>query len=149
MKQLKKTKRPVVLTVNGKAAAVVQDAEAYQRLLDIAARADAEEGIRQGLDDVAHVVPARQERYLTRFVPAGMPYRVNITPRAERDLASLYREIHAGESDAALKWYRGLKEAVLRLDEQPNRCPVTPEKRNSAISSTATSLTLSCHFSCC
>ncbi len=53
MKLLKKTKRPVVLTVNGKAAAVVQAAEAYQRLLDIAARADAEEGIRQGLDDVA------------------------------------------------------------------------------------------------
>ena len=54
MKQLKKTKRPVVLTVNGKAAAIVQDAEAYQRLLDIAASADAEEGIRQGLEDVAH-----------------------------------------------------------------------------------------------
>lgn len=54
MKQLKKSKRPVVLTVKGKAAAIVQDAEAYQRLLDIAARADAEEGIRQGLDDVAH-----------------------------------------------------------------------------------------------
>jgi prevent-host-death family protein len=54
MKQLKKTKRPVVLTVNGKAAAIVQDAGAYQRLLDIAASADAEEGIRQGLEDVAH-----------------------------------------------------------------------------------------------
>jgi len=54
MKQLKKTKRPVVLTVNGKAAAVVQDAAAYQRLLDIAARADANEGIRQGLDDSMH-----------------------------------------------------------------------------------------------
>ena len=54
MKQLKKSKRPVVLTVRGKAAAIVQDAEAYQRLLDIAARADSEEGIRQGLDDVAH-----------------------------------------------------------------------------------------------
>jgi prevent-host-death family protein len=51
MKQLKKSKRPVVLTVNGKAAAVVQDAEAYQRLLDIAAYADAEEGIRQGLEN--------------------------------------------------------------------------------------------------
>jgi hypothetical protein len=38
--------------VNGRAAAVVQDAEAYQRLLDIAARADAKEGIRQGLDDI-------------------------------------------------------------------------------------------------
>jgi prevent-host-death family protein len=54
MKQLKKSKRPVVLTVKGKAAAIVQDAEAYQCLLDIAARADSEEGIRQGLDDVAH-----------------------------------------------------------------------------------------------
>jgi prevent-host-death family protein len=53
LKQLKKSKRPVVLTVKGKAAAVVQDAEAYQRLLDIAAGADAEEGIRQGLDNVA------------------------------------------------------------------------------------------------
>ncbi|MGA3328687.1 MAG: type II toxin-antitoxin system Phd/YefM family antitoxin [Terriglobia bacterium] len=54
MKQLRRNKRPVVLTVKGKAAAIVQDAEAYQRLLDIAAQADAEEGIRQGLDDVAH-----------------------------------------------------------------------------------------------
>ena len=51
MKQLKKTKRPVVLTVKGKAAAIVQDAAAYQHLLDIAASASAEEGIRQGLDD--------------------------------------------------------------------------------------------------
>jgi prevent-host-death family protein len=50
MKQLKKSKRPVVLTIKGKAAAVVQDAAAYQRLLDIAARADAYEGIRQGLE---------------------------------------------------------------------------------------------------
>ena len=31
----------------------VQDAKAYQRLLDIAARADEDEAIRQGLDDVA------------------------------------------------------------------------------------------------
>lgn len=54
MKQLKKTKRPVVLTVKGKAEAVVQDAESYQRLLDIAARADVHEAIRQGLEDVAH-----------------------------------------------------------------------------------------------
>ncbi|MBV9888848.1 MAG: type II toxin-antitoxin system Phd/YefM family antitoxin [Acidobacteria bacterium] len=61
MKHLKKTKRPLVLTVNGKAEAVVQDAEAYQRLLDIAARADAAEGIRQGHGDVkkGRVRPAR------------------------------------------------------------------------------------------
>ena len=51
MKQLKRSKRPVVLTVKGKAAAIVQDAEAYQRLLDFAARADSHEGIRQGLEE--------------------------------------------------------------------------------------------------
>lgn len=51
MKQLHKSKRPVILTVKGKAAAIVQDAESYQRLLDIAARADPREGIRQGLED--------------------------------------------------------------------------------------------------
>jgi prevent-host-death family protein len=54
MKQLKKTKRPVILTVNGKAEAVIQEAAAYQRLLDLAARADVFEAIRQGLDDDAH-----------------------------------------------------------------------------------------------
>jgi prevent-host-death family protein len=52
MQHLKDTKRPVILTVNGKAAAVVQDAEAYQRLLDLAAEASAGESIRQGLEDL-------------------------------------------------------------------------------------------------
>ena len=67
MKQLKRTKRPVVLTVKGRAAAAVQDAEAYQRLLDIAAGADPEEGIRQGLEDAkkGRVQPAR--KFLARF----------------------------------------------------------------------------------
>jgi prevent-host-death family protein len=59
---LKKTKRPMVLTVNGKAAAVLQDAESYQRLLDLAADASEEEGIRQGLADLAagRTLPAAQ-----------------------------------------------------------------------------------------
>ena len=62
IKQIKKSKRPLVLTVNGKAAAVIQDPEAYQRLLDIAASADGYEAIRQGADDVAHgrTRPARE-----------------------------------------------------------------------------------------
>jgi prevent-host-death family protein len=62
MQHLKETKRPVVLTVNGKAAAVLQDAEAYQRLLDIAAGASAEEGIRQGLEDIrsGRTMPAEE-----------------------------------------------------------------------------------------
>ena len=62
MKHLKKSKKPLVLTINGKAEAVVQDAEAYQRLLNIAAQADVLEGIRQGEDDVkkGRVRPAQE-----------------------------------------------------------------------------------------
>jgi hypothetical protein len=41
---------------------VVQDAEAYQELLDIAARIDTEEGVRQGLEDAktGKIRPARE-----------------------------------------------------------------------------------------
>ncbi len=69
---LKKTQRPLVLTVNGKAAVVVQDAAAYQRLLDIAAQADATEGIRQGREDVAkgRTRPAR-DFLRGRIAPRG------------------------------------------------------------------------------
>jgi prevent-host-death family protein len=68
MKHLKKTKKPLVLTINGKAEAVVQDAEAYQRLLNIAAQADALEGIRQGRDDLkqSRVRPARKASEIFR-----------------------------------------------------------------------------------
>jgi hypothetical protein len=52
MKCIKKSEHPLVLKVNGKIAALVQDAEAYQRLLDIAAREDAKAGIRQGLEEM-------------------------------------------------------------------------------------------------
>jgi hypothetical protein len=45
-----------------KGKAIALDTEAYQRLLDIAARTDAEEGIRQGLEDSkqGNVRPARE-----------------------------------------------------------------------------------------
>ena len=49
VRQMKKTKAPVVLTVNGKAELVVQDAESYQELLDAKDRMDAIDGIKRGL----------------------------------------------------------------------------------------------------
>src|SRR5712691_3028294 len=58
----------------------------------------------------------------------SMAYVVSITSRAERDLAHLYEEINAEHSYAALKGYRGLRAAILSLEEQPNRCPVTRKK---------------------
>jgi toxin ParE1/3/4 len=56
-----------------------------------------------------------------------MAYLVSFTARAGRDLALLYGQIDAEKSGSALKWYRGFKEAILSLEEHPNRCPVTPE----------------------
>lgn len=49
MRQMKKTKEPVVLTVNGRAAIVVQDAEAYQSLLELKERAEVVETVRERL----------------------------------------------------------------------------------------------------
>ncbi|MGZ8218255.1 type II toxin-antitoxin system Phd/YefM family antitoxin [Methylomagnum sp.] len=47
--QLKTTKTPMVLTVNGKAELVVQNAGSYQELLDRLEHAEAIAGIRQGM----------------------------------------------------------------------------------------------------
>ena len=59
----------------------------------------------------------------------GMAYLVEITLRAERDLEHLYDEINAASSDAAWKWYQGLKRQILSLEKFPNRCPLTPERK--------------------
>jgi toxin ParE1/3/4 len=60
----------------------------------------------------------------------NMSYRVSLTRRAERDLALLVRTIRAEHSANALAWYAGLKEAILSLQELPDRCPPTPEHSN-------------------
>ena len=49
LKRLKKSGRPQVLTVNGQAELVVQDAASYQKLLDELEQAQAVGGIRRGL----------------------------------------------------------------------------------------------------
>ncbi|MGA3159847.1 MAG: type II toxin-antitoxin system RelE/ParE family toxin [Terracidiphilus sp.] len=58
-----------------------------------------------------------------------MAYLIDITDRAERDLDSVFEEIHASDSEAALKWYKGLYEAILTLERLPHRCPSTRENR--------------------
>jgi prevent-host-death family protein len=53
IKRLKETGQPRVLTVNGRAEVVIQDVASYQRLLELVDRAEAIEGIRQGLESAA------------------------------------------------------------------------------------------------
>jgi prevent-host-death family protein len=62
MNRMKETHRPVVLTVNGKAELVVQDAESYQQILDRLERLEAVEAIRLGIEaaEEGRVRPARK-----------------------------------------------------------------------------------------
>ena len=48
--RLKEKKTPLVLTVNGRAALVVQDAESYQLMLDRLERAETVAAIRRGIE---------------------------------------------------------------------------------------------------
>lgn len=64
LERLHQSGEPVVLTVNGKAQVVVQDAAAYQKLVEAAAKAERDEtvaAIRAGLADVdaGRTKPAR------------------------------------------------------------------------------------------
>jgi prevent-host-death family protein len=60
--RMKKTHRPVVLTVNGKAELVVQDAKSYQQILDRLELFEAVESIRLGIAaaEEGRVRPARK-----------------------------------------------------------------------------------------
>lgn len=52
IEQMKKTKQPIVLTINGKAELVVQDAESYQKMLEMIERLETIEGIKRGLEQM-------------------------------------------------------------------------------------------------
>ena len=67
MRQMKKTKEPVVLTVNGKAAIVIQDAESYQRLLELKERAEVVATLRQRLATRGQKKGRTAEDFFTEF----------------------------------------------------------------------------------
>jgi PHD/YefM family antitoxin component YafN of YafNO toxin-antitoxin module len=50
--RLKKKRTPLVLTVNGRAALVVQDARSYQEVLDRLDRAETIAAIRRGMEQI-------------------------------------------------------------------------------------------------
>ena len=74
LKQLKKTGQPIVLTVNGKAAAVVHDPDTYQEYLRNKDRQDAIIGIRKGLADAKAGRVTEAEVFFKEFEEKyGMP----------------------------------------------------------------------------
>ena len=62
--QMKETGNPMVLTVNGKAELVVQDAAAYQKLLDTLEKLETLIGIKKGLEDITE----GETQFLNEFI---------------------------------------------------------------------------------
>lgn len=52
LRHLKETGHPVVLTINGKAELVVQDTASYQKLIELAERAERMDALRESVDDM-------------------------------------------------------------------------------------------------
>jgi toxin ParE1/3/4 len=58
-----------------------------------------------------------------------MEYRVDLTNRASRDLATLFLDKNAAESAAGARWLNQLEEAIRSLRRFPRRNPIAPENR--------------------
>lgn len=54
-------------------------------------------------------------------------YRIDIKPTAENDLARRFAQIEKESPQNAVSWYLGLIEAIEKLDELAERCPIAPE----------------------
>ena len=52
LRQLKETGRPVVLTIDGKSELVVQDTASYQRLIEMAEKAERMESLRISVEEM-------------------------------------------------------------------------------------------------
>ena len=67
VRQLKKTGHPVVLTVNGKAELVVQDAGSYQKLLEAQSKMETIAGIKRGLESMKRHGGKPAEKFFREF----------------------------------------------------------------------------------
>ncbi len=142
LQRLQKTGEPVVLTVNGKAQVVVQDAAAYQKLLEAAAKVAREEtvaAIREGLADVkaGRTKPAkpalRRWPRNTESVrrASSVKYRVRLTAKAEADVESVLRWFYEERATAAgERWFRWLMAKIDRLATDPQRGSVAAESED-------------------
>jgi prevent-host-death family protein len=68
VKQMKETKEPIFLTVNGTAEIVVQDAKSYQELITIKDRMEAIEGIKRGLAEMEKGEGMDAEEFFAKFM---------------------------------------------------------------------------------
>lgn len=75
LKKLRTTRKPMVLTINGKAELVVQDAESYQQLLELAERLETIEALKPAIAEMKVGVGEAAEKVFAELLP-NMPEQV-------------------------------------------------------------------------
>lgn len=103
LQQIKQTKQPLVLTVNGKAELVVQDAESYQELLDAAELVETLKGIKQGLEQMQEGKGTKAEDF--------------------------FNEIEQEIRDFLPKHHRQRNEVLARIRQRAEALPIEAESR--------------------
>jgi PHD/YefM family antitoxin component YafN of YafNO toxin-antitoxin module len=78
LRRLKESGHPVVLTINGKAELVVQDSASYQKLIELADRAERMAALQASINDMraGRVVPADAVLAEMRSLSLG-PYKIS------------------------------------------------------------------------
>lgn len=67
IKRLADSKRPEILTVNGKAAVVIQDAESYERMAELAEYAESIQTIRKALNEESRSLNDFKKEYESKL----------------------------------------------------------------------------------
>ena len=68
IEQLKETGKPIILTINGKAELVVQDAGSYQRLLEITERLETIEALKPAIAEMKEGKGESAEKVLAELL---------------------------------------------------------------------------------
>lgn len=71
IKRLADSKRPEILTVNGKAAVVIQDAESYERMAELAEYAESIQTIRKALSEDSRSLDDFKKEFESKFGVEG------------------------------------------------------------------------------
>jgi plasmid stabilization system protein ParE len=63
-----------------------------------------------------------------------MSFRVELTQRAQRDIAAIHAWLQSEQAgEAGAKWFTSLRAAIDSLTLLPTRCPIAPESRESPV----------------
>jgi prevent-host-death family protein len=123
VEQIQATGHPLVLTINGKAEIVVQDATAYQKLLDRIDQLEALEGIKRGLADVHEGRVTSVEKFEWEF-RKSIEYRVALADSTKAGADALYARIIAAAPLHGSIWFDNLLRSIRSWYRMPQPCPL-------------------------